>query len=323
MLALQFKQTGSLEQLKLQDLPSPEAKSREVLVKVKASAINPSDVKNVLGKMSHTTVPRVPGRDFAGVVVKGSDNLVGMEVWGTGGELGFTRNGTHAELISLPEAAVKPKPKNLSLEESAAIGVVYVTAFTGIDRAALSKGETLLVIGATGGVGGAAMRIAKWRGAKTIGTIRRDSDIEKAKANGADIVINMKENDLAEEVMKATDGKGADVVFDTVGSPVFAQCLPTLATGGRLIEISSPPGKSKVSFDLLDFYRRDLKLIGVNTLHLDAIACADILQKLTDKIEGDKPPMDIGATFSLEDAVTAYQQVNDRKIKGTVLITSE
>ena len=73
-----------------------------------------------------------------------------------------------------------------------------------------------------------------------------------------------KENDLAEAVMKATDGKGANVVFDTVGSPVFAQCLPTLATGGRLIEISSPPGKSEVCFDLLDFYRKDLKLIGVN-----------------------------------------------------------
>ena len=323
MKALQFKQTGSLEELKLKDLPSPDNQSGFVLVKVKASAINPSDVKNVLGKMSHTTVPRVPGRDFAGVVVEGAEDLVGMEVWGTGGELGFTRNGTHAELISLPAAAVKPKPKNLSLEECASIGVVYVTACTGIDRAELSKGETILVIGATGGVGGAAMRIAKWRGATTIGTIRRDSDTEKAKANGADIVINMKENDLAEAVMKATDGKGADVVFDTVGSPVFAQCLPTLATGGRLIEISSLPGKSEVCLDLLDFYRRDLKMIGVNTLHLDAVACAEILKKLTDKLEGDKPPMDIGATFSLEDAVNAYQQVNDKKIKGTVLITSQ
>ena len=323
MKALQFKETGSLEQLKLQDLPFPNTESGEVLVKVKASAINPSDVKNVLGKMSHTTVPRVPGRDFAGVVVEGTDGLVGKEVWGTGGELGFTRNGTHAEFISLPAAAVKPKPKNLSLEESAAIGVVYVTAFTGIDRAELSKGETLLVIGATGGVGGAAMRIAKWRGAKTIGTIRRDSDIEKAKANGADITINVKEQDLAEAVMKATNGKGADVVFDTVGGPLFEQCLPTLATGGRLIEISSPAGKSKVSFDLLDFYRQDLKIIGVNTLHLDAVACADILQKLTSNLEGDKPPMDIGATFSLEDAAKAYQQVNDKQIKGTVLITPE
>ena len=323
MKALQFKETGSLEQLKLQDLPKPDLKSGDVLVEVKASAINPSDIKNVLGKMSHTTTPRIPGRDFAGVVVEGSDSLVGKEVWGTGGELGFTRHGTHAEFISLPEAAVKPKPKNLSLEESAAIGVVYVTAFTGIERAALSKGETLLVIGATGGVGGAAMRIAKWRGAKTIGTIRRDSDIEKAKANGADIAINIKDKDLKEAVMDATDGKGVDVVFDTVGGPLFEQSLPTLGTGGRIIEISAPAGKSKVSFDLLDFYRRDLRLIGVNTLHLDAIACAEILQKLTDKIEGDKPAIDISATFPLEDAVNAYQQVNDRKIKGTVLIASD
>ena len=82
MKALQFKETGSLEQLKLQDLPKPDLKSGDVLVKVKASAINPSDVKNVLGKMSHTTTPRIPGRDFAGVVVEGADSLVGKEVWG-------------------------------------------------------------------------------------------------------------------------------------------------------------------------------------------------------------------------------------------------
>ena len=323
MLALQFKQTGSLEQLKLEDLPSPDVKSGNVLIKVKAAAINPSDVKNVLGKMSHTTVPRIPGRDFAGVVIEGSSNLVGLEVWGTGGELGFTRDGTHAEFISLPEAAVKPKPKNLSLEESAAIGVVYVTAFTGIERAALSEGETLLVIGATGGVGGAAMRIAKWRGAKTIGTIRRDSDAETAVANGADLTINLQEQDLTEAVMSATNGKGADVVFDTVGGSLFEQCLPTLGSGGRIIEISASAGKSKVSFDLLDFYRRDLKLIGVNTLHLDAMACAEVLQKLTSNLEGLSPSIDIGATYSLEEAVTAYQQVNDRKVKGTVLITSK
>ena len=323
MLALQFEQTGSIEQLKLIDLPKPQTRSEEVLVKVKASAINPSDVKNVLGKMSHTTLPRIPGRDFAGVVVEGPDDLIGMEVWGTGGELGFTRNGTHAELISLPKAAVKPKPKNLSLEEAAAIGVVYVTAFTGIDRAALSEGETLLVIGATGGVGGAAMQIAKWRGAKTIGTIRRDSDKDAARAKGADTTINLKQEDLKEAVMAATDGKGVDVIFDTVGGSLFEQSLPALGQGGRIIEISAPADKSKVSFDLLDFYRRDLKLIGVNTLHLDAITCADILQKLTDNIEADKPQIEIGATFSLEQAINAYQQVNEKKIKGTVLITSK
>lgn len=323
MLALQFEQTGSIEQLKYKDLPKPQTQSEEVLVKVKASAVNPSDVKNVLGKMSQTTLPRIPGRDFAGVVIEGPDDLVGMEVWGTGGELGFTRNGTHAEFISLPKAAVKPKPINLSLEEAAAIGVVYVTAFTGLERAALNKGETLLVIGATGGVGSAAMQIAKWRGAKTIGTIRRDSDKDVARAKGADTTINLKQEDLKEAVMAATDSKGVDVIFDTVGGPLFEQSLPALASNGRIIEISAPTDKSKVSFDLLDFYRRDLKLIGVNTLHLDAITCADILQKLTDNIEADKPHIEIGATYSLEQAITAYQQVNEKKVKGTVLITSK
>lgn len=323
MLALQFEQTGSIEQLKLKNLPEPQTRSGEVLVKVKASAINPSDVKNVLGKMLHTTLPRIPGRDFAGVVIEGPDDLVGIEVWGTGGELGFTRDGTHAELISLPKAAVKPKPKNLSLEEAAAIGVVYVAALTGVERAALSKGETLLVIGATGGVGGAAMQIAKWRGAKTIGTIRQDSDKDLARAKGADKTINLRQEDLKEAVMAATDGKGVDVIFDTVGGSLFEQSLPALSLGGRIIEITAPADKHQVGLDLLDFYRRDLKLIGVNTLHLDAITCADILQKLTDNIEADKPQIEIGATYSLAEAITAYQQVNEKKVKGTVLITSK
>ena len=228
--------------------------------------------------------------------------------------------GASEQTGSLEQLKLQDLP---SPEEAATIGVVYITTFTGIERAALSEGETLLVIGATGGVGSAVMQIAKWRGAKTIGTIRQDSDLKQAKSIGADITVNLEQQDLKEGVMEATNGLGADVTFDTVGGPLFEQSIPALANGGHIIEISSPVGKSKVSFDLLDFYRRDLKLIGVNILHLNAVACAEILQKLNSNLEQNKPTLEIGATYSLKEAIAAYQQVNDKQVKGTVLITFE
>ena len=164
MLALRFDRFGPPSVLQLQQLPHPALKPDEVLVKVQAAAINPSDVKNVSGNMEHTTLPRTPGRDFAGVVVEGSEKLIGTEVWGTGGDVGFTRDGSNAQYIVLPKNAVCPKPRNLSMQEAGAVGVTYVTAWLSIiDAAQLSADETLLVIGATGGVGSAAIQIAKWK----------------------------------------------------------------------------------------------------------------------------------------------------------------
>ena len=115
MRALRFEKTGSLDDLTLQEVPTPGLDPGEVLVQVKAAAINPSDVKNVLGKMHITTVPRIPGRDFAGVIVEGPAALTGKSVFGTGGDLGFRRDGSHAEYVKLPATGVLPLPANLSL----------------------------------------------------------------------------------------------------------------------------------------------------------------------------------------------------------------
>lgn len=124
----------------------------EVLVEVYAAGINPSDVKNVAGVMEDTTLPRTPGRDFAGVIVEGDS--IGMEVWGTGGDIGFIRNGTHAQYLAIPKDGIAPKPKTLSMSEAGSIGVTHVTAWLAlVDAAQISTGETVLVIGVTGGVG--------------------------------------------------------------------------------------------------------------------------------------------------------------------------
>ena len=114
MKALRFASTGSLDALEVAEVPLLERNEGEILVRVKGAGLNPSDVKNVLGKFPYTTLPRTPGRDFAGVVADGPEEMIGLEVWGTGNELGFTRDGSHAEYLTLPIEGSSPKPKSIS-----------------------------------------------------------------------------------------------------------------------------------------------------------------------------------------------------------------
>lgn len=322
MRAIRFDHFGPPDQLQLQELATPKLKPNEVLVKIHAAAINPSDVKNVSGNMENTTLPRTPGRDFAGVVVEGPENLVGTEVWGTGGDIGFTRDGSHAEYIVLPQDAVQPKPRNLSMEEAGSLGLTYVTAWLAVmDAAQLQAGETLLVIGATGGVGSAAMQIAKWKGARVIGTVRRESDREKAQKFKADVVVNLENEELRDAVFAATEGKGANVILDTVGGSMVEKCLSALAHKGRLTEISAPAKEPRVSFDLRDFYHREARLFGVDSRVLDVSGCARILEALTPGFEANAflPPSST-ESYSLEDAVKAYEQILNRTAHGRVVI---
>jgi NADPH:quinone reductase len=170
MRALQFSEFGPVSNLRLVELPDPKADAATAVVKIAAASITPSDVKNVEGKMENTTLPRVPGRDYAGTVVAGPAEWMGAEVWGTGGEIGYSINGSHAELIAVPIASLRRKPRSLSLQQAAAIGLTYLAAWLGlVEYARLAPGETLLVIGASGGVGSAVAQIGKWRGARVIG----------------------------------------------------------------------------------------------------------------------------------------------------------
>src|SRR5271156_717779 len=173
MKGLIFRTKGSLANLKVEELPTPTPKAGEVLVQVVVAAINPSDVKNVLGKMSETTLPRVPGRDFAGRVVSGDSQWRGKSVFGTGGDLGFGRDGSHAEFMAVPTEALVEIPPEFNDDNAASIGVIYLTAFAAIVRTGEVKGgETVLVTGTTGAVGSAAATIAHLKGARVLGTVR-------------------------------------------------------------------------------------------------------------------------------------------------------
>jgi NADPH:quinone reductase-like Zn-dependent oxidoreductase len=169
MRAIRFKVFGDPSVLELAEVAAPAVDETMAVVRVMAASINPSDVKNVAGAMKQTTLPRIPGRDFAGVVEAGPADWIGAAVWGTGGDTGFTRDGTHAEMIAVPVASLRRKPEILSFDQAASVGVNYMAAWCGLEAAGLKTGETVLLIGAGGGVGGAAAQIAQRLGARVIG----------------------------------------------------------------------------------------------------------------------------------------------------------
>jgi NADPH2:quinone reductase len=308
MRAIRFEAFGNPSALEMADVADPAADETTALVRVMAASINPSDVKNVAGAMKQTTLPRIPGRDYAGVVEAGPAEWIGAEVWGTGGDTGFTRDGTHAELLAVPVASLRRKPETLSFDQAASVGVNYLAAWCGIDVADLKAGETILLIGAGGGVGGAAAQIARRLGARVIGADRHMPRADAPIHAIAEKLIVGAE-DLPGEIRTATSGKGADVVFDLVGGVMFRNAVNSLGLRGRLIEIAAT-GEREVSFDLADFYHNESRLFGVDTLKRDLVASAKVLDAVAPGfMVGDYHAAPIGETCGLGEAQAAYGKV--------------
>jgi NADPH:quinone reductase-like Zn-dependent oxidoreductase len=307
MKALRFEKYGPPSVLSMQELRVPDLEPGEALVELHAAAINPSDVKNVAGVFK-ASLPRIPGRDFAGVVVVG-DGWKGKEVWGSGAGFGVSRDGTHAQYIIVGSDGLSEKPARLSMEEASAVGVPYLAAWSGlVDVADIQAGETVLITGALGAVGRAATQIARWKKAKVIG-----ADISD-KPSEVDVFINTKAKELPVEVKALTNGKGADLVFDAVGGPMFEPCLKSLRLGGRQVAITSI-GDGRVEFSLVDFYHNLLRLIGVDTMKLTGPAIAKIMDELRAGFEGGYLRPSPIQRWSLDQAIDAYAAVE----KGTTL----
>ena len=307
MRAIRFKSFGDPSVLELAEVAAPAITGATALVRVMAASVNPSDVKNVAGAMKQTTLPRIPGRDFAGVVEAGPPEWIRAQVWGTG-NTGFTRDGTHAEMIAVPVASLRRKPDNLSFDQAASVGVNYMAAWCGLEVAELRAGETVVLIGAGGGVGGAAAQIAHRLGARVIGADRHAPHPD-APVRGIAEKLILGAKDLAAEVRAATAGNGADVVFDLVGGVMFRSAVNSLALRGRLVEIAAT-GQREVSFDLADFYHNESRLVGVDTLKRDLTASAEVLELLTPRfVAGDCRAAPISQICGLGQAQEAYREV--------------
>jgi NADPH2:quinone reductase len=284
--------------------------AHEVLIEIAAAAVNPSDVKAATGLMAYAVFPRTPGRDYAGVVIDGPSGWIGREVFGSSGDLGIRRDGTHATHLAVEADAVVEKPKNLSWDEAAGIGVPFVTAMEGFRRAGMpNKDETVLVMGVNGKVGQAAVQIASWHGARVIGVVRRSESYE-GHANSRVDVIDASATDVATRVRELTDGKGADIVFNTVGDPYFQAAHQSLALRGRQILIAAID--RIVQFNILEFYRGQHTYVGIDTLGLSSVATGAVLKRLVPGFASGhlKPfPIKPAAIYSLENARSAFVAV--------------
>jgi NADPH:quinone reductase len=289
------------------DLPC-ELPPGSVVIEVRSAGVNPSDVKAVLGNMPHAVWPRTPGRDYAGVVVEGPRNLLGKEVGGSGGELGIRRDGTHTRHLVLPAADVLEKPANISLREAGAVGVPFITAYEGL-REAGSVRDIVLVLGANGKVGQAVTQLATAAGGRVFG-VERTLVPYRGHASGEVTMLGASEGDIAERVRDATGGHGADIVFNTVGSPYFEAASRAMAIRGRQIFISTI--ERTVAFDIFAFYRGRHHFIGIDTLALDSADCALVLDALRPGFEsGALRPFPVlpANVYPLARAAEAYQAV--------------
>jgi NADPH:quinone reductase-like Zn-dependent oxidoreductase len=282
----------------------------QVLIEVKAAAVNPSDVKAATGLMPYAVFPRTSGRDYAGVVIDGPPGTVGREVFGSSGDLGIRRDGTHATHLAVEADAAVEKPNSISWEEAAGIGVPFVTAMEGFRRAGIPKaGETVLIMGITGKVGQAATQIATWHGARAIGVTRK-AEAYEGHSNSKVDVIDASATDIPTRLRELNDGKGADIVFNTVGDPYFQAAHKSLALRGRQILIAAI--ERIVQFNILEFYRGQHTYVGIDTLGLSSVATGDVLRELAPGFASAhlKPfPINPAAVYPLEEAKQAFVAV--------------
>ena len=304
------EKVAQLDALKLDIAAQPEPAARPgfAVVRVGAAAVNPSDVKASLGLMPQAVWPRTPGRDFAGVVVAGPTSWVGREVYGSGGDIGITRDGSHARFLLLPVAALRDRPRSISMDEAGAVGVPFVTAYEGFRRSGMpGAGQTVLVLGANGKVGQAAVQLAAQGGARVIAVQRRAGPFE-GFACGPVEVIDAGAGDVAAQVRELTGGRGADIVYNTVGSAYFEAANKAMVKGATQIFIATH--ERAVPFDIFAFYRGMHTFVGIDSLAMDCVASTAQLDAMREGFErGTLKPFPVARHFALDEAMDAYRLV--------------
>jgi NADPH:quinone reductase-like Zn-dependent oxidoreductase len=340
MKAIRFHQHGGPEVLKYEDAPEPKILANEVLVRVKACALNHLDVWLRLGVPGwKLQMPHIVGSDISGEVaevgalvtrVKPRDRVLlspgiscgQCEACFQGLDsacrqytlFGVFVEGGYAEYVKSPEMNVMPIPRDLSFDEAAAVPLVFITAWHMLfTRAGLRPGEEVLVIGAGSGVGSAAIQIAKLVNARVIATAGADWKLERARALGADEVINHTRQSIAEEVRRLTHKRGVDVVVDHVGAAVWEACFDSLATYGRLVTCGMTTG-ADLKLNGQALYGRQRTILG--SFMGGKAELVDALKFIAPRKL--KPVID--SAFPLADAAAAQQKMESREFFGKILL---
>ncbi|SFI18894.1 NADPH2:quinone reductase [Pseudomonas guineae] len=322
MKAVLCKAFGPAETLVLEEIASPEAKKNEVLLEVHAAGVNFPDTLIIEGKYQFKPpFPFSPGGEASGVVKAVGEKVSHLKVGDR--VMALTGWGSFAEEVAVPGYNVMPVPASMDFASAAAFGMTYGTSMHALkQRANLQQGETLLVLGASGGVGLAAVEIGKAMGAKVIAAASSPEKLEVAKAAGADELINYSESNLKEEVKRLTGGQGADVIYDPVGGDLFDAAIRSIAWNGRLLVVGFASGRIPelpVNLTLL----KGAAVVGV---FWGAFAqrqpqdnAANFQQLFAWHAEGKLKPL-VSQTFPLTQAADAINMLGQRKAVGKVVV---
>ena len=322
MKAVLCKAFGPAETLVLEEIASPEAKKNEVLLQVHAAGVNFPDTLIIEGKYQFKPpFPFSPGGEAAGVITAVGEKVSHLKVGDR--VMALTGWGSFAEEVAVPGYNVIPVPSSMDFASAAAFGMTYGTSMHALkQRANLQPGETLLVLGASGGVGLAAVEIGKAMGAKVIAAASSAEKLEVAKAAGGDELINYNESSLKDEVKRLTGGQGADVIYDPVGGDLFDQAIRSIAWNGRLLVVGFASGRIPelpVNLALL----KGAAVVGV---FWGAFAqrqpqdnAANFQQLFAWYGEGKIKPL-VSQTFPLEQAAEAINTLGQRKAVGKVVV---
>src|SRR5215470_4055304 len=323
MKAVLCKSYGPPESLVVEDLPSPKPGAGEVVVAVKAASVNFPDVLIIENKYQFKPpLPFSPGSELSGVIKEVGDGVSG---WKTGDRvLAYTTYGAFAQEVKVEANRLLALPKGMSFEEGAAFVLTYGTSDHALrDRAALAAGETLLVLGAAGGVGVAAIEIGKALGARVIACASSDEKLAVCREHGADATINYAAEDLRERIKALTEGRGPDVIYDAVGGPYTEPALRSIAWRGRLLVVGFAAGdipKIPLNLTLL----KGCSIVGVYWGEFTRREPERFLAAM-DKLgrwfaEGRLKPH-VSATFPLERAADALTLMANRQVTGKIVLT--
>ncbi len=323
MKAVLCKQFGPPESLVVEELPSPKARAGEVVVSVKAASLNFPDVLIIQNKYQFKPpLPFSPGSEMSGVVKEVGEGVRGFKPGDR--VIAFTTYGAFAEEVAVEAGRLSPIPEGMDFKSAAAFLLTYGTSDHALrDRGQLKAGETLLVLGAAGGVGLAAIEIGKAIGATVIACASSADKLEVCKQHGADAGINYGSEDLREKIKELTGGKGVDVVYDPVGGPYTELALRSTAWRGRLLVVGFAAGEiPKIALNLA--LLKGCAIVGVfwgDFARREPKAFADSLSQLGAWFRAGKLKPHVSQTFPLEQAVDALKLMAARKVKGKVVLT--
>ncbi|SIR67451.1 NADPH2:quinone reductase [Haladaptatus litoreus] len=343
MQAVQFETHGDRDVLEYGEFPDPEIDRDEVLVDVKAGALNHLDIWTRRGLPGvNLDMPHIPGSDAAGVVEAVGEDVTQFEsgdrvcviAGKSGGNDEFSRKGdltlapdfhiigehirgVHSEYAALPAANLASVPEGIDWEMAAAAPLVFQTAWRMLrDRGGLKSGESVLVLGASGGVGHAAVQVAAHAGAEVFATASTDEKLAYAEEVGADHTINYEEADFASEIRELTDGRGVDIVVDHVGAQTWQSSLKSLVKGGRVVTCGATTGGNPET-DLNRIFWNQLSVIG-STMATPGQA-EEALEHVWD---GTFEPR-IRETLPMSEISRAHEMLENRKGFGKVVVVPD